>query len=101
MVGLAPLDQLGGRVTPMLDVYATAIAVVTIAAGIRCAWYWLTGPLQCRTITPKSPHLILGTIPTYTMIYMPLPKLTKDVEGYCIIFWQFLCYVNMLTQDYA
>ena len=44
-------DHLGRRVAPMLAVYATATVVVTVAAGIRCAWYGSTGPLdaeKCR-----------------------------------------------------
>ena len=46
MVALDLWDHLGRRVTPMLAVYATATVVVTVAAGTRCAWYWLTGPLD-------------------------------------------------------
>ena len=46
MVALDLWGHLGRRVTPMLAVYATATVVVTVAAGTRCAWYGLTGPLM-------------------------------------------------------
>ena len=46
MVAFDLWDHLGRRVTPMLAVYATATVVVTVAAGTRCAWYGLTGPLD-------------------------------------------------------
>ena len=46
MVALDLWDHLGRRVSPMLAVYATATVVVTVAAGTRCAWYVLTGPLD-------------------------------------------------------
>ena len=46
MVALDLWDHLGRRVSPMLAVYATATVVVTVAAGTRCAWYGLTGPLD-------------------------------------------------------
>ena len=36
------------RVTPMLAMYATATVVVTVAAGTRCAWYALRGPLDSQ-----------------------------------------------------
>ena len=45
-------DHLGRRVTPMLAVYATATVVVTVAAGTRCAWYGLTGPLDAEQSPP-------------------------------------------------
>ena len=48
MVALDLWDHLGRRVTPMLAVYATATVVVTVAAGTRCAWYGLTGPLDAN-----------------------------------------------------
>ena len=48
MVAFDPLDHLGRRVTPMLAVYATTTVVVTVAAGTRCAWYGLTGPLDAN-----------------------------------------------------
>ena len=48
MVALDLWDHLGRRVSPMLAVYATATAVVTVAAGTRCAWYGLTGPLDAE-----------------------------------------------------
>ena len=46
MVAFDLWDHLGRRVAPMLAVYATATVVVTVAAGTRCAWYELTGPLD-------------------------------------------------------
>ena len=42
----------GRRVSPMLAVYATATVVVTVAAGTRCAWYGLTGPLDAEQSPP-------------------------------------------------
>ena len=45
-------DHLGRRVAPMLAVYATATVVVTVAAGTRCAWYGLTGPLNAEQSPP-------------------------------------------------
>ena len=39
MVAFSLWDHLGRRVTPMLAVCATAIVVVTVAAGTRCGWY--------------------------------------------------------------
>ena len=61
VVALDLWDHLGRRVTPMLPVYATATVVVTVAAGTRCAWYGLTGPLDAEQ-SPPGPgtcHLIL------------------------------------------
>ena len=52
MVALDLWDHLGRRVTPMLAVYSTATVVVTGAAGTRCAWYWLTGPLDAEQSPP-------------------------------------------------
>ena len=52
MVALDLWDHLGCRVTPMLAVYATATVVVTVAAGTRCAWYGLTGPLDAEQSLP-------------------------------------------------
>ena len=49
------LMDLCGRsrlVGPMLAVYATATVVVTVAAGTRCAWYGLTGPLDAEQSPP-------------------------------------------------
>ena len=46
MVAFDLSDHLGRRVTPMLAVYATATVVVTVAAGTRCTWCGLTGPLD-------------------------------------------------------
>ena len=54
MVALDLWDHLGRRVTPILAVYATATVVVTVAAGTRCAWYGLTGPLDAEQSTPGS-----------------------------------------------
>ena len=63
MVALDLWDHLGRRVTPMLAVYATATVVVTVAAGTRCAWYGLTGPLDAEQ-SPPGP----GT--SYLILYM-------------------------------
>ena len=54
-----PWDHLGRRVTPMLAVHATTTVVVTVAAGTRCAWYGLTGPLilYLRLPTTTAPYL--------------------------------------------
>ena len=62
MVALDLWDHLGRRVSPMLAVYATATVVVTVAAGIRCAWYGLTGPLDAEQSPPGPGTLILDTI---------------------------------------
>ena len=63
MVALDLWDHLGRRVSPMLAVYATATVVVTVAAGTRCAWYGLTGPLDAEQ-SPPGP----GTC--YLILYM-------------------------------
>ena len=52
MVAFDPWDHLGCRVAPMLAVYATATVVVTVAAGTRCAWCDLTGPLDAEQSPP-------------------------------------------------
>ena len=52
MVALDLWDHFGRRVTTMLAVYATATVVVTVAAGIRCAWYGLTGSLDAEQSPP-------------------------------------------------
>ena len=52
MVASDVWDHLGRRVTPMLAVYATAAVAVTVAAGTRCAWYGLTGPLDAEQSPP-------------------------------------------------
>ena len=52
MVALHLWDHLSRRVTLMLAVYATATVVVTVAAGTRCAWYGLTGPLDAKQSPP-------------------------------------------------
>ena len=49
MVALDLWDHLGRRVSPML---ATTTVVVTVAAGTRCAWYGLTGPLDAEQSPP-------------------------------------------------
>ena len=54
MVAFDLWDQLGRRVTPLLAVYATTTVVVTVAAGTRCAWYGLTGPLDAEQ-SPLGP----------------------------------------------
>ena len=53
MVAFDLWDHLGRCVTPMLAVYATATVVVTVAAGTRCAWYGLTGPLDAEQSPPR------------------------------------------------
>ena len=62
MVAFDLWDHLGRRVTPMLAVYATATVVVTVAAGTRCAWYGLTGPLDAE----HSPPGPVKKVPTRT-----------------------------------
>ena len=52
MVAFHLWDHLRRLVTPMLVVYDTATVVVTIAAGTRCAWYGLTGPLDAKQSPP-------------------------------------------------
>ena len=52
MVPLDLWDHLGRRVLPMLAVCATANVLVTVAAGTRCAWYGLTGPLDAEQSPP-------------------------------------------------
>ena len=52
MVASPLWEQLGRRVTPTLAVYATATVVVTVAAGTRCAWCELTGPLDAERSPP-------------------------------------------------
>ena len=52
VVPLDPWDHLGCCVTHMLAVYATATVVVTVAAGTRCAWYGLMGPLDAEQSLP-------------------------------------------------
>ena len=47
-----PVGPPRGRATPMLDVYDTATVVVTVAAGTRCAWYGLKGPLDAEQLPP-------------------------------------------------
>ena len=82
MVGLDLWDHLGRRVSPMLAVYATATVVVTVAAGTRCAWYGLTGPLDAEQ-SPPGPgtgYLILDTIHVlraYTTSYLSYCDLLK------------------------
>ena len=63
MVALDLWDHLGRRVSPMLAVYATATVVVTVAAGTRCAWYELTGPLDAEQ-SPPGPGI------SYLILYM-------------------------------
>ena len=69
-------DHLGRRVTPMLAVYATATVVVTVAAGTRCAWYGLTGPLDAEQSPPGPGTLIL-------VLYLPLLTATAPYLSYC------------------
>ena len=76
MVAVDLWDQLGRRVTPMLAVYATATVVVTVAAGTRCAWYGLTGPLDAEP-SPPGP----GT--WYLILYLDLLTATAPYLSYC------------------
>ena len=70
MVALDLWDHLGCRVSPLLAVYATATVVVTVAAGTRCAWYGLTGPLDAEQSPPgpETGYLILDTTVCYDLI---------------------------------
>ena len=72
MVAFDLWDHLGRRVSPMLAVYATAIVVLTVAAGTRCAWYGLTGPLDAEQ-SPPGPGI------RYWILYL---KLRKDTSPY-------------------
>ena len=62
----------------MLAVYATTTVVVTVAAGTRCAWYGLTGPLDAEQ-SPPGP----GT--RYLILYLRLPATTAPYLSYCWI----------------
>ena len=75
MVAFDLWDHLGRRVTPMLAVYATATVVVTVAAGTRCAWYGLTGPLDAEQ-SPPGP----GT--WYLILYLQLLTATAPYLSY-------------------
>ena len=76
MVAFDLWDHLGCRVTPMLAVYATATVVVTVAAGTRCAWYGLTGPLDAEQ-SPPGP----GT--RYLILYLQLLSATAPYLSHC------------------
>ena len=78
MVALDLWDHLGRRVSPMLAVYATATVVVTVAAGTRCAWYGLTGPLDAEQSPPGPGALILDTIHV-------LRAYTASYLSYCVL----------------
>ena len=52
MVAFDLWDHLSLCVAPMLAEYATATVVVTVAAGIWCGWYGLTGPLDAEQSPP-------------------------------------------------
>ena len=75
MVAFDPWDHLGCRVTPMLAVYATATVVVTVAAGTRCAWYGLTGPLDAEQ-SPPGPGIL------YLILYLQLQAPTARYLSY-------------------
>ena len=77
MVAFDPWDHLGRCVTPVLAVYATAIVVVTVAAGTGCAWYGLTGPLDAEQSPPRP-----GT--WYLILYLRLLTTTAPYLSY---FW--------------
>ena len=74
MVAFDLWDHLSRRVTPLLAVYATATVVLTVAAGTRCAWYGLTGPLDAA----RTRDLILDTILAVTNSYSTVPGLRWD-----------------------
>ena len=76
MVALDLWDHLGRRVSPMLAVYATATVVVTVAAGTRCAWYGLTGPLDAEQSLPGP-----GT--SYLILYLLSLTATAPYLSYC------------------
>ena len=78
MVALDLRDHLGRRVTPMFAVYATATVSVTVAAGTRCAWYGLTGPLDAEQSPP-------GPRNSYLILYMQLLTATAPYLSYCEI----------------
>ena len=80
MVAFDPWDHLGCRVMPMLPVYATTTVVVTVAAGTRCAWYGLTGPLNAEQ-SPPGPGSLLYTILAVTNNYSTVPVLLLDCTG--------------------
>ena len=52
MVAFDLWDHLSLRVALISAVYATATVVVTVAAGTRCTWYGLTGPLDAEQSPP-------------------------------------------------
>ena len=87
MVAFDLWDHLGRRVTPMLAVYATATVVVTVAAGTRCAWYGLTGPLDAEQLPPGpgTPYLILyfrlltTTAPYLSYFWIVMGNLTREL----------------------
>ena len=54
MVPSDPWPHLGPCVTLMLVVYTNASVVVNVAAGTRCAWYGLTGPLGAEQLPPGA-----------------------------------------------
>ena len=81
MVAFHLWDHFGRRVTPMLAVYATATVVVTVAAGTRCAWYGLTGPLDAEQLPPGPRNLILDTILAVTNSYSTVPVLLWGCTG--------------------
>ena len=80
MVAFDLWDRLGRRVTPMLAVYATTTVVVTVAAGTRCAWYGLTGPLDAEQ-SPPGP----GT--WYLILYRWLLTTTAPYLFYHELSW--------------
>ena len=80
MVAFDQCNHLGSRVTPMLAVYATATVVVTVAAGTRCAWYGLTGPLDADN-RRQDPGLNTGYYTCTTDIYSTITVLPWDVMG--------------------
>ena len=75
MVAFDLWDHLGRGVTPMLAVYATTTVVMTVAAGTRCAWYGLTGPLDAEQ-SPPGPEI------GYSIPYLQLQAPTASYPSY-------------------
>ena len=76
MVAFDLWDHLDRRVTPIVAVYATATVVVTVAAGTRCAWYGLTGPLDAE-------RSAAGPGTGYLILYLRLLTTTAPYLSYC------------------
>ena len=78
--------HLNCRVTPMLALYAIANVVVTVAAGTRCAWYGLTGPLNADQLLPGPGvwYFILYQVSlSVTGSYQAVPGFSRDYLPFC------------------